>query len=139
MSSSEPIPQTRNAVEAGPSTWIWLALVWSLAGLGGSLYLSLGMHLKACPLCFYQRTFMISLCVGLLIGLALKTKFLSLLALPLATGGFGVAGFHVFLEHFGFLECPLGILEAGSAPQQSLALFAVVFGSLLLGSSRALS
>jgi disulfide bond formation protein DsbB len=36
------------------------ALAVSAVGTVGSLYLSLGMGLKACPLCFYQRTFMMS-------------------------------------------------------------------------------
>jgi hypothetical protein len=34
--------------------WTWAALVVALAGLSGSLFLSLGMSYKACPLCFYQ-------------------------------------------------------------------------------------
>src|SRR5438128_91889 len=41
----------------GPRPWLVLALVVSLAALGGSLALSLGLNLRACPLCFYQRTF----------------------------------------------------------------------------------
>src|SRR5947209_7051199 len=62
--------------EAGPaaSGWTWAALAVAVAGLGGSLFLSLGMHLKACPLCFYQRTFAMSLVavlgMGLLAGVA---------------------------------------------------------------------
>src|SRR5438876_8199332 len=42
-------------LEAGAaiSAWAWAALAVAVAGLAGSLFLSLGMNLKACPLCFY--------------------------------------------------------------------------------------
>jgi disulfide bond formation protein DsbB len=109
--------------------WVWLALVASAAAVAGSLYLSIGMGLIACPLCFYQRTFAMAvfgvLSVGLLAG-ERRGAFLSLLALPLAVGGLAVAGYHVFLEARGTLECPEGILGLGTAPQQSLAAFVLL-------------
>ena len=43
---------------------------------------------------------------------------LSLIALPLATGGLGAAAFHVYLELSGTLECPTGLFGLGTAPQQ---------------------
>src|SRR5918911_608496 len=120
---------------AAPSAWAWAALAVAVVGLAGSLYLSLGMHLKACPLCFYQRTFMMALVavlgVGLLAGAARPGR-LALLALPLAVAGLGVALFHVWLEVRGKLECPAGVLGLGTAPQQSLVVFALVFALLLL-------
>jgi disulfide bond formation protein DsbB len=94
------------------------------------------MELKACPLCFYQRTFMMSLVAvlvtGLLTGVARGGR-LTLLALPLAVGGLGVAMFHVWLEIEGTLECPAGIGGVGTAPQQSLAAFGILFILLVLG------
>jgi hypothetical protein len=105
-------------------------LAVALVGLAGSLSLSLLLGLKACPLCFYQRTFVMGvvgvLGVGLLTGAGRGAR-LGLLALPLATAGLGVALFHVFLEGKGALECPAGILGPGSAPQQSLAVYAILF------------
>jgi hypothetical protein len=62
------------------------------------------------------------LAVGLF-GSDCRGAAVSLLALPLAVGGLGVAIFHVSLEAKGVLECPRGILDRGSAPQQSLAAF----------------
>jgi disulfide bond formation protein DsbB len=110
----------------GSSPWSWAALAVALAGLAGSLYLSLGMDLKACPLCFYQRAFVMSvvavLGMGLLAGAARPGR-LALLALPLAVAGLGVALFHVSLELRGKLECPAGVFALGTAPQQSLAVF----------------
>src|SRR5262245_55139983 len=128
MSMTENLPQ-ESAERRG--VFIWLALLASLAAVGGSLYLSLGMNLRACPLCFYQRTFALSLVAALIVGLGIRTRGLAFLTLPLATGGLGVACFHVYLELSVQLECPAGVLGIGSAPQQSLAIFAVVFFLLL--------
>ncbi|MBI1832764.1 MAG: disulfide bond formation protein B [Planctomycetes bacterium] len=111
----------------------WAALVVSLAALGGSVFLSLGLNLKACPLCFYQRTFVMSLVAVLGTGLVLhggRGIRIGLLALPLATAGLGVALFHEFLELKGTLECPLGVFGIGTAPKQSLAMFVVLFAIL---------
>jgi disulfide bond formation protein DsbB len=114
--------------------WLWSALAVSLFATGGSLFLSLGMNLQACPLCFYQRTFAMSLVAVLAIGQLLRTTRLirlSLLALPLAVAGLGVAAFHVWLEVNGTLECPEGVLGLGTAPQQSLSMFALIVVLLL--------
>jgi disulfide bond formation protein DsbB len=112
------------ATRTGGLTWTLLALVVAVLALWGSLYLSLGMGLKACPLCLYQRTFVMGalgvLGIGWLAG-AGRSGILGLLALPCAVGGLGVAVFHEYLEQIGKLECPAGILGLGTAPQQSLA------------------
>jgi hypothetical protein len=120
---------TNTAAPESPSRaagWAWAALAVAVAGLAGSLSLSWGLHLKACPLCFYQRSFMMGLVavlgVGLLAGAAPPAR-LGLLALPLAAAGLGVALFHVWLEVAGVLECPQGLLGWGTAPKQSLATF----------------
>ena len=131
------------AIDSGPppnvgashSVWVWLAFLCGVAALAGSLGLSYGMGLKACPLCFYQRTFVMSLVAVLCIGLltpAGRGANLAWLALPLAVAGLGVAGFHVFLELSGKLECPTGVFGLGTAPQQSLAMF-LLFTGLLVG------
>jgi len=69
--------------------------------------------------------------MGLLTG-AQREGRLGLLSLPLATAGLGVALFHVSLELRGKLECPAGLLGLGSAPQQSLVVFATLFVLLLM-------
>ena len=122
------------AEPASASRWAWAALPVAAAGLAGSLCLSLGMHLKACPLCFYQRTFVMGLLGVLVMGLlsgAARPRRLGLLALPLAVAGLGVALFHVSLELCGKLECPPGLYGLGTSPQQSLAVFVVLTGLLV--------
>lgn len=116
-----------------------LALGAALVALAGSLWLSLGMELKACPLCLYQRTFVMGVVAVLTVGLVAGVRpgsALSLLALPLAVGGVAVAGYHVYLEGVGKLECPRGVFEVGSAPQQGLAAQAVVLLLLAFDAAR---
>src|SRR5262245_4124565 len=119
-----------------------IALLLSAGAAAGSLYLSLEMGLRACPLCFYQRAFAFGL-VGVLAGGILAFRDLGsrlcLVALPLAIAGLGVAGFHVWLGWTGwprqgvawYLACPAGIEGIGTAPQQSLAAFALITAVLL--------
>lgn len=116
--------------------WTSLALLMAVAGTAGSLFLSLGMGLVACPLCFYQRTFLMGvvgvLAVGLLGTRNINPSMFSLLSLPLAVGGLGVAVVHINLEITRKLECPAGVFNLGTAPQQSLALFLLVTALLLV-------
>jgi hypothetical protein len=115
---------------------VGLPLLVALVALAGSLWLSVGMGLKACPLCFYQRTFVMGVVAVLGIGLLTGERHravLNLLALPLVVAGFGVAVFHVFLEVTGKLECPAGVMAIGTAPQQSLAVLTVLVAVVLVG------
>jgi disulfide bond formation protein DsbB len=122
-----------------------IALFLSAGAAAGSLYLSVGMDLKACALCFYQRAFAFGLVGVLATGvLAFRTRGARVctLGLPLALAGVGVAGFHVWLgwtawprdQATWYLACPAGIEGLGTAPQQSLAAFALISLVLLIGS-----
>ncbi len=124
------------------SLWTWAAFVVALVTAGGSLTLTLVENKVACPLCFYQRSF--ALGVAALLGVGLLTRAapassLAALALPLALGGLGVAGFHVSLEERGILECPAGLGEMMTAPKQSAAAFGVLSLLLLIETLRGLS
>lgn len=116
------------------SVWLLMPLLIALAGTWGSLHLSIGMGLKACPLCFYQRTFVMSALAVLVVGwLADRSQasLLSLLCVPLVVGGVGVAAFHEYLVLNGKLECPKALLGLGTAPDQSLAMFAALTAAVL--------
>ncbi|QDV34595.1 disulfide bond formation protein B [Tautonia plasticadhaerens] len=120
--------------------WLVAALVVGVAASVGSVLLSVGMGLRACPLCFYQRTFVFSMTAVLGVGLALRREVrpgaLARLALPLAVAGLGVAGFHVSLEWRGILECPAGLLGLGTVPLQSLLAHLLLAGLLVVGAAR---
>jgi disulfide bond formation protein DsbB len=134
---SSLVSSPRNTEE--PSVWLWGAMLVSLAALAGSLYLTIGMNLKACPLCLYQRTFVMGVVAVLAVGLLIKDLrpgALSLLALPLAVGALVVAGWHEYLEQTGALECPHGVLGYGTAPQQSLVVLAALTALLILDQLR---
>ena len=137
MAETETSDPISHSDHAAPSGLTWTAFLVALVALGGSLWLSIGMSLKACPLCLYQRTFVMGavgvLALGLLAG-PRQPGLLDLLALPCAVGGLTVALFHEYLELRGRLECPAGVLGWGTAPQQSLAVLAILVVVLSLGS-----
>src|SRR5260370_8662109 len=66
MSPEKPVLSTARTSTSG---WVWAALLVALIALAGSLWLSMGMGLKACPLCFYQRTFVMAPVAVLVFGL----------------------------------------------------------------------
>jgi len=119
-----------------PVSAVLLPLAVALVALAGSLWLSLGMGLKACPLCFYQRTFVMGVVALFLIGVRTGERHrgaLNLLALPLVVAALAVAVFHVYLELTAKLECPAGVMGIGTAPQQSLAVLALLLIVVAVG------
>jgi disulfide bond formation protein DsbB len=112
------------------------ALIAAVVSVAGSLYLSLGMGLIACPLCFYQRTFAFAvlgvLCVGVFTR-AWQSGFVNLMAFLPAVAGGVVAAFHTYLDGTGRLICPKGILGIGTTAQQSLASFVLIMACLVPG------
>src|SRR5438128_2554012 len=102
---------------------VGMALLAALVTALGSLWLSLGMDLKACNLCLYQRACIFCVVAVLAIGLLAQegnATLIALLGLAPAAAAVAVAGFHNYLEYTGKLECPPGIANIGSAPQQAI-------------------
>jgi len=127
-----------DASTTGPARSLEVAaIVLAALAAGGSVILSVGLGLKACPLCFYQRSFVFGvagvLAMGFLAGA--RPGLPSLLALPLGAAGFGVAVFHNYLELAGKLECPQGLGGLGTAPQQSIIATGLVLALLVGGAS----
>jgi disulfide bond formation protein DsbB len=113
-----------------------VALAVALLTSLGSVYLSVGLKLAACPLCYYQRSFAFAVAAVLLIGLAFEAQekvTLPALALPLALSGLAVAAYHVSLEARGRMECPAGVTTVLSAPKESLLAFALLALALVHG------
>jgi disulfide bond formation protein DsbB len=119
--------------------WNILALLVALVAGAGSLWLSLGANYVPCPLCYYQRAFALSAAAVLLLALLGEDRgsaSASLFALVLASAGLATAAFHVYLESTGQLECPAGWLDIGTAPQQSLAVHALLVILLAIAGMR---
>ena len=114
--------------------WTRCALFVAVIGVLGSLHLSLSMDLKACPLCFYQRAVIMSAAGVLAFGAFLPgmpTAALTVLALPAAFAGTGIAVWHTYLDATGVLECPAGVTGLLTAPQESLIVFVLLIAFLL--------
>jgi disulfide bond formation protein DsbB len=114
--------------------WTRAALFVAIIGVLGSLHLSLSMGLKACPLCFYQRAFMMSAAGVLVFGPFLPgmpLAALTVLALVPTFAGLGVAAWHTYMDAIGVLECPVGVTGFLAAPVESLIVFALLLAFLL--------
>ena len=129
-----------DTVKHGRSTFATVSglLAFGVAMVGslGSVYLSIGLGLKACPLCFYQRSFMMAAAVSLLMSFWLdgvRSTRLCFVALPFAWAGLFVAAFHEYLVLFSKLECPPALFGWGDGPAQSLAVFCVLTAVCLVG------
>jgi disulfide bond formation protein DsbB len=128
------------ACECGRNKLTTIALLLAAIAVGGSLWLSLGMNLKPCPLCYYQRAFALAAFGVLAVGLVAKiipSNQVSLLALPVTVAGLTIASWHVWLETQGMI-CPKGIFDIGTAPQQSQAIMSLLTLVLILDTVRGL-
>ena len=108
------------------ANWLTAATIISAVGTSGSLFLSVGLGLKACPLCFYQRSFVMAVLAVLALGRILERSrpgLICFLCVPLTWAGLGVAAFHEYLVLTNVLECPLALFGIGTAPAQSLFVF----------------
>lgn len=113
-----------------------IALGLALATSLGSVFMSVGLKLAACPLCYYQRTFAFGVALILLVGMVFELQeriTLPALALPLALGGLSIALWHVSLESRGKMECPTGLTMVLSAPKESLIAFVLISVALIHG------
>src|SRR5688572_10271176 len=110
----------------------WLLVLFAGGGVVGSLALSLGLGLRACPLCFYQRAFACMAFAALALSLGARSAESTLLGLKLAgtaaVAGGGVAVAQVAQELTRQFRCPPGFAGFGTASQQSLAFFLVLTG-----------
>jgi disulfide bond formation protein DsbB len=114
--------------------WTRCALFIAVVGVLGSLHLSLNMDLKACPLCYYQRAFIMSVAAILTFGMFLPgvpTAAQTVLALAPAFAGACIAGFHTYLVMSDVLECPAGISGTLAAPAESLVMYTLLVLCLL--------
>jgi disulfide bond formation protein DsbB len=103
----------------------------------GSLYLSLGLGLAPCELCWYQRILMYPLVVVLGVAAAERRAGVWKTVLPLSVFGTGVAAYHSYLQATtvacGFAgDCAAVLWRAPvvglTVPNLSLVAFVLVTG-----------
>lgn len=101
----------------------------------GSLYLSVGMGLVPCDLCWYQRILMYPLVLVLGIGIFRGDSVRSYV-LPFSVGGLLVAAYHIYLQRTpattgactSEVPCEVVLYEfyGFSIPEMSLTAFAII-------------
>ena len=137
MATATPPPAAAPEPTPAPDLkilWICAALFIAIIGVLGSLHLSITCGLQACPLCYYQRAFMMAAAGILLFAMFLPgvpSSAVSVLALAPATAGLCIAANHVQAEWTGVLECPKGITGALPVPQESLIVFVLLVSTLI--------
>src|SRR5436190_14879071 len=120
MSSPTAPPTTSHPVTG---LLVWTALLAALIASLGSLWMSLGMNLVPCPLCFYQRACVFCVVAVLTVGMMAQERsagLVALIGLAPAAAAVGIGAVHNYLEYMHQLECPAGIGNIGTAPQQAL-------------------
>lgn len=79
--------------------WFWLMSAWGVALVAtlGALFIGEVMGMMPCLLCWYQRIFMFPLAVILGMAAFAEDRRGAVYALPLASGGAAMAGYHTAL------------------------------------------
>ena len=114
-----------DAADRVDTNWALLLACWLLVtgSTLGSLFFSEVMELPPCSLCWYQRIFMFPLPIVLFMGLFPFDAKVIRYALPLAIGGWAVAGYHM-LVYAGIIPESLSPCSQGvSCATQNLDLF----------------
>jgi len=120
-----------------PRLGLGLAALVAAVATGGSLYLSVGLGLEPCELCWYQRILMYPLVVVLGVAAAERRAGVWRTVLPLSVLGAGIAAYHSSLQATA-VACGLGGACAAvrwrdpllglSVPNLSLVAFLLVTG-----------
>ncbi|WP_336336902.1 disulfide bond formation protein B [Haloarcula brevis] len=97
------------------------ATVVATVATAGSLYLSLGLGLTPCRLCWYQRILMYPLVVVLGVAAVEDRPGVVRTALPLAVPGAAVAGYHSWLQ-VSQTTCGLGAVSCAQIQYRVLGL-----------------
>ncbi|WP_136687681.1 disulfide bond formation protein B [Halorhabdus amylolytica] len=127
----------------GSRTWLAVATLIAVVATAGSLYLSLGLGLVPCRLCWYQRILMYPLVIVLGIASFENRRGVFRTALPLSTLGGGIAAYHSMLQVSAATggACTLGGGGCGtiqlrvlglSIPNLSLLAFALITTAMLV-------
>lgn len=129
-----------DVVFADPRLPLVLAALVAATATAGSLYLSFGLGLVPCELCWYQRILMYPLVVVLGVAAVERRAEVWRTVLPLSVLGTGLAAYHSYLQattvSCGFAgDCAAILWRAPvvglTVPNLSFAAFALVSGLLV--------
>ncbi|WP_324663081.1 disulfide bond formation protein B [Haloarcula sediminis] len=116
------------------------ATLVAFVATAGSLFLSLGLGLVPCRLCWYQRILMYPLVVVLGVAAVERRAAVVWTALPLTTLGAAIAAYHSWLQ-ITQTACGVGTISCAqvqyrvaglTVPNLSLIAFVLVSGAVLL-------
>lgn len=121
-------------------TLLGAATLVALVATAGSLFLSLGLGLVPCRLCWYQRILMYPLVVVLGVAAVERRAAVARTALPLVAGGAAIAAYHSWLQ-VTQTTCGVGALSCArvqyrvaglTVPNLSLLAFCLVGSAVVL-------
>lgn len=123
-----------------PRSLLAFATVVAVVATAGSLFLSLGLGLIPCRLCWYQRILMYPLVVVLWIAAYEGNNRVWRTVLPLSIGGVAIAGYHSYVQlaPAGDAQCTVGCgivqfrVLGLAIPNLSLLAFLLITASVLL-------
>ena len=78
--------------------WLAGAAIVATIATAGSLYLSLGLGLIPCELCWYQRILMYPLVIALIVATIEKRVTVYRTVLPLSLGCLAIAAYHSWIQ-----------------------------------------
>ncbi|MBI1864116.1 disulfide bond formation protein B [Candidatus Woesebacteria bacterium] len=84
-------------IKIKPKTFLYVAWIFAIVSVLGSLYFSEIAHFPPCILCWYQRIFMYPLAILIPVGILKKDKNLPYYVLPLTIIGGLIAIYHNLL------------------------------------------
>jgi len=121
-------------------TWLAVGTIIAAVATGGSLWLSFGLGLVPCELCWYQRVLMYPLVVVLGVATIERRPLVYRTALPLALGGVVLAAFHSWIQYAadplsctsGEISCGIVQYRIGGLTVPNLSLIAFVLLSVVL-------
>jgi disulfide bond formation protein DsbB len=116
------------------------ATLVAIVATGGSLYLSLGLGLIPCRLCWYQRILMYPLVVVLGVAAYEGRSGVAMTVLPLSVLGTAIAAYHSYIQiaPSGGAQCTVGCglvqfrVLGLAVPNLSLLAFLLITASVLL-------
>jgi disulfide bond formation protein DsbB len=122
-----------------PRLLLAVATVVAAVATAGSLFLSLGLGLTPCRLCWYQRILMYPLVVVLGVAAVERRPGVARTVLPLSVFGLGLAAYHSWLQ-VTQTTCSIGVVSCATVqyrlaglltiPNLSLLAFSLVTGAV---------